>query len=448
MIRAARRDSVPLFLRSTLAAALVALAPVPCAAHVAGDGALPQVELTVRIDELAVISEIHLPLDLFVGRVLAKRTLSEFRAVDPGDRIARAAEFFHERCPLAIDGIAVRPLVEELELQIPNIAADGSAAELEPLRLGALRLRATYPAKGRPARVAVVWRLFAPAPLDTPRFDREVIVAEIDAFGHKTLAELSKDEPEHVWHAAGAGAEDDGPAPEDIPAPASSESSARWVSRSVALAALALAVALLPLALRRRGGALGAAVALLALTGGAALPFAFGTLTLGSASTLDPHDALRIFESLHRNVYRAFDYSNESDVYDTLAASVDGPQLDAIYERVYRGLILRDEGGAVCKIRSVDIVDARLVDVGARGAWAAGDRAAFRVDCRWTVDGVVRHWGHAHERTKEFHAVYTIAPRERAWKIVDSALLSSEGASRASGAARAVVPPPRAEVRE
>ncbi|MBD3320640.1 MAG: hypothetical protein GF350_06055, partial [Chitinivibrionales bacterium] len=48
-----------------------------------------------------------------------------------------------------------------------------------------------------------------------------------------------------------------------------------------------------------------------------------------------PGEARALFASLHRNIYRAFDYSTESEIYDALSKSVDGDLLTGIYTEVY-----------------------------------------------------------------------------------------------------------------
>ena len=62
---------------------------------------------------------------------------------------------------------------------------------------------------------------------------------------------------------------------------------------------------------------------------------------------LNEAQALAIFVPLHANIYRAFDYGGESDVYDALAQSVQGELLDRTYRDVRRSLALQEAGGAV-----------------------------------------------------------------------------------------------------
>jgi hypothetical protein len=142
----------------------------------------------------------------------------------------------------------------------------------------------------------------------------------------------------------------------------------------------------------------------------------------------DLAEARAVFEPLHTNIYRAFDYTRDEDVYDALAASVDGALLERLFDEVYRSLVMQEEGGAVSRVERVRHLDTNVREVGvsevaAASAAATQPRAAFVVDARWQVDGAVYHWGHAHFRTNEYRAEYTVAATERGWRIVASRML-------------------------
>lgn len=131
-----------------------------------------------------------------------------------------------------------------------------------------------------------------------------------------------------------------------------------------------------------------------------------------------PEQAKAIFADLHGNIYRAFEYSSESDIYDALSQSVDGQLLNEIYNEIYQSLIFRDEGGAVSKIRSVDILESQLLD-------APADREAlqYRVKSTWEVNSSVWHLTHTHARTNQYQGIYTVGRVDGHWKIVDDRIL-------------------------
>ncbi len=132
------------------------------------------------------------------------------------------------------------------------------------------------------------------------------------------------------------------------------------------------------------------------------------------AGVPEPDAATEIFAALHKNIYRSFDYQNESDIYDSLAHSVSGPILDDIYNMVYSGLIMRDEGGAVCVIDKVNTLNTTFI------APLETDRLHYQVQCDWQIIGMVNHWGHTHRRTNEYSALYTISAIDQQWRITDS----------------------------
>ena len=116
-----------------------------------------------------------------------------------------------------------------------------------------------------------------------------------------------------------------------------------------------------------------------------------------------------VAESLLRNVYRAFDYHSETDIYDTLARSVQGDLLSELYLKIRQSLIIQEQGGAVAHVQSVKVIQAEPAD--------GGRHPAFGERLTWQVEGSVEHWGHIHLRVNEYSADLEIEPAEGAWKI-------------------------------
>ena len=115
-------------------------------------------------------------------------------------------------------------------------------------------------------------------------------------------------------------------------------------------------------------------------------------------------------ETLLRNVYRGFDYHNESDVYDALAQSVQGDLLTELYLKIKQGLIVQEQGGAVARVQEVALVGAEPA--------SATIEDGFSERVTWQVTGTVEHWGHIHTRVNEYTADVGIARTSGAWKIV------------------------------
>lgn len=142
------------------------------------------------------------------------------------------------------------------------------------------------------------------------------------------------------------------------------------------------------------------------------------------------NDKLRsIFELLHQNIYRAFDYERDEEIYDALSESVTGPLLDWTFQEIYRSLILQDEGGAKAKVSLVKPLSwersslqerelkALSVDTEQASERHAKEASAFAVNYRWRVIGEVTHWGHSHRRVNDYEARYAIAHTSQGWRI-------------------------------
>ena len=144
------------------------------------------------------------------------------------------------------------------------------------------------------------------------------------------------------------------------------------------------------------------------------------TTAAGPAGRLavTPAACVAVFQPLLMNVYTAFDYSEESDVYDALARSVDGKLLDDLYRRIHRGLVMDDHNRAIARVTAVELLETEVPD-----PEAAVEAERFEVTARWRVDGTVVHWGHAHIRIHEYAARYAIARTTRGWRIVDQVML-------------------------
>ena len=159
----------------------------------------------------------------------------------------------------------------------------------------------------------------------------------------------------------------------------------------------------------------------LALPGAVSLAFAVASVTasqLGGNNRPGDTRATAITGDLLQNIYRAFDYREESDVYDVLARSVTGDLLTDIFLETKRSLVLANQGGAAAKVKEVVI---ESVDVTS----AQGDDS-FTVEADWTVHGSVGHWGHVHKRSNRYLAELTITVDDQQWKLRDMTVLQEE----------------------
>jgi len=325
--------------------------------------------------------------------------------------------FVQHTCTITINNEPVDPQVQKLEF-IPATMPGypGGALRLPPDG----RITITYPASEHPKRVGMVWDLF---PQDASRaaFGLEPaieVIAELSAGDENKIIVFTPDEPEIVWHAPTK------PAAQRIsPVVVAVEPVTIQIPLiSVGIVAV-WGIALLGLRfsrywtpMRRPALALSVLPLVIAL---AAHSAAVARIASPWGKTVKPptdEEAAALFERLQRNVYKAFEKTTESDIYDVLAQSVDGELLDRIYNEVYQSLILRDQGGAIARVQAVDILEALVKSA---GLVEGSQTAAFQVQSRWRVRGAVYHWGHVHSRTNEYQALYTIAQRGEKWKITN-----------------------------
>lgn len=125
-----------------------------------------------------------------------------------------------------------------------------------------------------------------------------------------------------------------------------------------------------------------------------------------------PEQADKVLQPLLKNVYRAFDYRSESDIYDRLARSVDGELLRTLYLEIIQALTLKDEGARV-----------RVTDLSVAIDKVQRTPDGFEAEGEWTALGTVGHWGHQHQRVNRYKAKIGLKPVQNEWKIITMEVL-------------------------
>jgi hypothetical protein len=163
---------------------------------------------------------------------------------------------------------------------------------------------------------------------------------------------------------------------------------------------------------------LGLAIALVAA---AIILFPLFQVSFGAAraSGITEDDSRAILTSLLKNIYRAFDFRDEEDIYDKLAISVSGDLLEDIYLQHRKSMVIEQAGGAQAQVREIDIQK-----VTAEDSSEYDNALAFRA--QWTALGTVGHWGHIHNRQNLYDAILTLTPVDGSWKIIDLELLEEK----------------------
>jgi hypothetical protein len=137
------------------------------------------------------------------------------------------------------------------------------------------------------------------------------------------------------------------------------------------------------------------------------------------ASQVSEEEGKAIIHSLLKNVYRAFDFREEEDVYDKLAISVSGDLLTEIYLQNRKSMIVEQAGGAQAKVQEVDVQEVKVED-------SKKQDGALDVRTKWSAVGTVGHWGHIHTRQNLYDAILTLAVAEGSWKITGIELLEEK----------------------
>ncbi|MEA3243014.1 MAG: hypothetical protein U9Q19_06180 [Pseudomonadota bacterium] len=209
---------------------------------------------------------------------------------------------------------------------------------------------------------------------------------------------------------------------------------------TIPVGSLLFAVAILPVgwrlrAARREGKPLMAqAVVILVLLGGALVSYPYTQVSVAKpvlmAGDLDDQQAQQLLQALLKNVYRAFDFRDENDVYDKLALSVEGDLLTDIYLQNRKSFAVQKAGGAQAKVKEVDIQHAQAER-------REGNTPTYAIRGQWTATGTVGHWGHVHTRQNQYDAIVTVKADQGDWKISGLELLEEQRIDPAVRAAAA-----------
>ena len=113
-----------------------------------------------------------------------------------------------------------------------------------------------------------------------------------------------------------------------------------------------------------------------------------------------------ITEAILSNIYRAFDFREDEDVYRVLESVVDGPILRDIYLRVKRSLIMAEQGGTMAHANSVTVSE--ISKTGKKNS---------DFEIKWQVVSVSEHWGHIHKQTTEFRAKLSLIQKNGFWML-------------------------------
>ena len=324
-------------------------------------------------------------------------------------------EFLLEKNPVRIDEKEIRPILDRtnyVKVSLTGIKLVEVPERLE-ISTAIVGIIITYLTDGLPQEVTVDWELF------TDQVQR-IPATATDPVG-PLMTYLTPDDSVHTWKNF----------LKNYTLPTVQEVSVRGSLGEIRLppGTVAAVILLLPLVVlmirrARRGEAVKwvVAVAVLVSIGGvvsypyAQVAFARPAMVAGS---MDDEHSKALLQALLKNVYRAFDFREEEDVYDKLALTVKGDQLTELYLQNRKSFAIKKAGGAQAKIKTVDIQQAQAKRL-------EGGSLGYAITGRWTALGTVGHWGHIHTRQNLYDAIINVEAIDGRWKITDLELLEEK----------------------
>ncbi len=308
----------------------------------------------------------------------------------------RVAEFLRDRQPVTIDGEAIVPELARINFLERSLRSSRVIEPPEELGVYSATLGVIfiYPTSGLPENVKMEWDLFNERIQMVPG-------AAVDQAGSLPTF-LEPDYAMLEWQNFLKNPEL--PTLVDVRRPPNALERllgwSRWFLLPLGLIAAAT------FGVRARRGALRPAPAVLAAS--SAVLAGILAFVVGGAASLSNDLAGEVVEGVLHNIYRAFDFRQEEQIYDRLARSVEGDLLEEIFLETRRGLELANQGGARARVKQIE-----LTEIASRG----GENGAFVARATWNVFGSVGHWGHIHSRSNRYEAELEIAPSDGVWKL-------------------------------
>ena len=314
-----------------------------------------------------------------------------------------------ERSPMTVDGVPVSPDLDRMAYLRIGPAGLVYLENGEKIRTDAALIGLIYsvPTEKLADEASVEWTLFAPG-------SERVPAQTIDAAG-PFISELTPQDPVLVWTNYF----------KQLPYPEireiAAENAPQRTGLLVALAIIAVGlvgVFLLSLLMPNRvSRPLGLIAVVAAVLCGTALPV-LRKVQASAVPNISEEQLTALTTDMLNNIYRAFDFKLEDQVYDRLALTLTGDVLEQVYLDQRAALRVERAGGAQARVDIVEITKAQKLP--------SGNSATLRLAVEWRISGIVGHWGHDHRRNNSYAAEMAIRPIEGAWKINEFHILSQE----------------------
>lgn len=376
------------------------------------------------IEDFEVRHEILIPLLTLEESILIARDDDEFLDIAEQDAARQQIEaYFATGNPIEIDGVSAKPKVDRCDFFGLDFKDFAKQAERKRVSLASARVGIilSHKIESAPETLKLTWNRF-----NNFVWTINMIVFSFDAVSKATLSRLDSSNV-YDWKNPGR------PELPELEAVASELATpTEWSVPVISIGCLVLTpVVFLVLAFVGAGPRhywIATTIGLCGAVGG--LPFLNWKVPspLYEPTAITDEEADAVFATLHQNIYRAFNYRSEEDIYDALAKSIDGDLLQQVYLQIQHGLKMQEQGGAVSKIREVNLLDGGKY-TGATDGSDASTATKFSYRGRWNVAGTVEHWGHIHARTNQYEALFEVEMRNDAWKITNLELLAEDRVS-------------------
>jgi hypothetical protein len=350
------------------------------------------IQVFLYLEPFAVRKEIVMRLsDLERWVDLGLEDSAMIEADERSDVLQTISRFLARHQPVTLDGKSADPIPDRAVFLTPgpenlSVVEPGIDIDADSAVVGVIFV---HPSALLPDKATLTWDMFDGHIEQVPAW----MIDEAGSF--KVLLEPGRADLE--WH--NRLSHQATPALIALPLPTSSLAhwlyALRWWSLGVVVVALTL--------WGRSQGRYSAVVALSGL-------FVLGcSLVVGKPPVLSGAAVEQIVSGLLRNVYHAFDYQVEVDIFDTLEHSVSSEQLADIYLQISGSLELDNQGGARARVRSLEVQDIEVL--------SGVDPQAFRADVTWLANGSVGHWGFVYTHDKHYRATLDIRIVDNRWKL-------------------------------
>ena len=360
------------------------------------------------IEPQEIRHEILIPLLTLEQSVALKREHKDFLTIPEQDAVRPIIEdFFLTGNPITVNESPVKPFVERCDFYGIDFRDFAQISQRKQVALSNARVGIilVYPLTTTPKNVRLTWDRFHKS-----LWAVTTVVFAQDSSFRKTLSRVGANNVLE-WNAPDK-------ALVDQISPLSSVPAILPPRPTFAVPVFALSVLIascIALAVMKRAGMswsrLRVAIALLASITVAAALSGVGRCNIpwGTAPSISNDDARHVAAQVLSNIYQSFRCRGEDDVYDSLAVSTAGDVLQELYLQIQESLRMAEQGGVIARVKQVELVDSQLQPAPHGNASGAHEQS-FSCLCRWNVAGTVEHWGHIHERTNQFEAVFLFEP--------------------------------------